>query len=403
LVRNPPLSSPGRDCACAVYYHEISMPVLRNIGRFILANLAVAAIPTILLQIFRQGATVHDMGNNFQYSLIYTLCIATPAWFFMGRLGRRVSCLPRFSRVLSLAVALAGMALAGSFAANLIFVAIGWQETAHFWPDLGYGLRIAIFMTLLISVTTTVFEVLRGRLQAATEELRTRQLEEERARQLVTQARLSSLESRIHPHFLFNTLNSISALIREDPAQGRTDRGAAGGAVALFAGQQCPRPGALAAGVARGGGLPGDREDAFRRPPAVHAGCAAGRGGPGRSAAGAADWWWRTASSTPWRRAAMEARSAWPRACSSGCLVLEVSDDGPGFERSFPAAGPRPGEPSGALDRPCSTARAPRHRAPRRPHGGGSFRAAKESAGMMRAFRGGRRAAGGAPAQTHAG
>jgi len=219
LVRNPPLSSPGRDCACAVYYHEISMPVLRNMGRFILANLAVAAIPTILLQIFRQGATVHDMGNNFQYSLIYTLCIATPAWFFMGRLGRRVSCLPRFSRVLSLAVALAGMALAGSFAANLIFVAIGWQETAHFWPDLGYGLRIAIFMTLLISVTTTVFEVLRGRLQAATEELRTRQLEEERARQLVTQARLSSLESRIHPHFLFNTLNSISALIREDPGK----------------------------------------------------------------------------------------------------------------------------------------------------------------------------------------
>jgi LytS/YehU family sensor histidine kinase len=34
---------------------------------------------------------------------------------------------------------------------------------------------------------------------------------------LITQARLSSLESRIHPHFLFNTLNSISALIREDP------------------------------------------------------------------------------------------------------------------------------------------------------------------------------------------
>jgi LytS/YehU family sensor histidine kinase len=35
-------------------------------------------------------------------------------------------------------------------------------------------------------------------------------LEEERAR-------FSSLESRVHPHFLFNTLNSISALIREDP------------------------------------------------------------------------------------------------------------------------------------------------------------------------------------------
>ena len=45
------------------------------------------------------------------------------------------------------------------------------------------------------------------------------QLAEERHRKLASEARMSSLESRIHPHFLFNTLNSISALIREDPAQ----------------------------------------------------------------------------------------------------------------------------------------------------------------------------------------
>jgi LytS/YehU family sensor histidine kinase len=34
----------------------------------------------------------------------------------------------------------------------------------------------------------------------------------------VMQARLASLESRLRPHFLFNTLNSIVALIPEDPA-----------------------------------------------------------------------------------------------------------------------------------------------------------------------------------------
>src|SRR5437764_15089871 len=49
--------------------------------------------------------------------------------------------------------------------------------------------------------------------------MRTRQLEEASARKLATEARLSSLESRIHPHFLFNTLNSISSLIREDPVR----------------------------------------------------------------------------------------------------------------------------------------------------------------------------------------
>ena len=34
----------------------------------------------------------------------------------------------------------------------------------------------------------------------------------------LTEAKLSSLESRLRPHFLFNTLNAIAALIREDPA-----------------------------------------------------------------------------------------------------------------------------------------------------------------------------------------
>jgi LytS/YehU family sensor histidine kinase len=109
------------------------------------------------------------------------------------------------------------MALLGSLAACLIFVAIGWQKPATFWPEFAYGFRIALFLTVLLGVVSTTVEVLQSHLQAAREELRTRQLEDERARQLITQARLSSLESRIHPHFLFNTLNSISALIREDP------------------------------------------------------------------------------------------------------------------------------------------------------------------------------------------
>ncbi|MGE3467165.1 MAG: sensor histidine kinase, partial [Pyrinomonadaceae bacterium] len=44
-------------------------------------------------------------------------------------------------------------------------------------------------------------------------------LDEANARSLAVQAQLTSLESRIHPHFLFNTLNSIAALIKEDPVK----------------------------------------------------------------------------------------------------------------------------------------------------------------------------------------
>jgi LytS/YehU family sensor histidine kinase len=48
-------------------------------------------------------------------------------------------------------------------------------------------------------------------------ELRNRQLEQERASKFALEAQLASLESHIRPHFLFNTLNTISSLIPEDP------------------------------------------------------------------------------------------------------------------------------------------------------------------------------------------
>jgi two-component system LytT family sensor kinase len=47
-----------------------------------------------------------------------------------------------------------------------------------------------------------------------------RMLEAQRA--LLTEARLKALTSQINPHFLFNTLNSVSTLIRINPDQART-------------------------------------------------------------------------------------------------------------------------------------------------------------------------------------
>jgi LytS/YehU family sensor histidine kinase len=71
----------------------------------------------------------------------------------------------------------------------------------------------------MFGLSISTYETLRYKFQAATLELRTKQVEQERAYKLLAEARLSSLESRIHPHFLFNTLNSIAALIPSDPVR----------------------------------------------------------------------------------------------------------------------------------------------------------------------------------------
>jgi LytS/YehU family sensor histidine kinase len=79
-------------------------------------------------------------------------------------------------------------------------------------------LRISIAVTLAIGITITVIETMRGRLEHALVALRTKERDEADARRAATEAQLASLESRVQPHFLFNTLNSIAALIPQDPA-----------------------------------------------------------------------------------------------------------------------------------------------------------------------------------------
>lgn len=57
----------------------------------------------------------------------------------------------------------------------------------------------------------------QNKLRRTKELLKQKELDEARAKSLAVSAQLASLESKIHPHFLFNTLNSIAALIKENP------------------------------------------------------------------------------------------------------------------------------------------------------------------------------------------
>ena len=101
--------------------------------------------------------------------------------------------------------------------ARLVFQLIGIIPSGYYWREVQSSWPTCLVITLVVGLSITSYETLRHRLQDATLELRTRQVEQERANKLLVEARLSSLESRIHPHFLFNTLNSIASLIPSDP------------------------------------------------------------------------------------------------------------------------------------------------------------------------------------------
>ena len=82
-----------------------------------------------------------------------------------------------------------------------------------------------------------------------------------------TAARLAELQSRIRPHFLFNTLNSAIALVRAEPAKAEA---VLEDLSELFR-QRAGRPGRVGhagAGNRAGAALPGDRADPLWRAPA---------------------------------------------------------------------------------------------------------------------------------------
>lgn len=111
------------------------------------------------------------------------------------------------------------LAVVGSLLASVLLVAFGVAGARGYWNLVWESLQFALPITLGIGVTSGLIRDLKARLENSNRMLRERETEKEKAVQLATEARLASLESRVHPHFLFNALNSISSLIREDPVR----------------------------------------------------------------------------------------------------------------------------------------------------------------------------------------
>jgi sensor histidine kinase YesM len=153
----------------------------------------------------------------FLWSTLYANAIGFPASYIMPRaMPPLYRYSPRVRWAATVAI-LAAIALAGSTVVSLLMASSGtvsWSGFPRLWLS---SLKMSLVLTLAFGIGSVIYYQHRYRLEETTLALRTRELEKERAEKLATEARLQSLESRIHPHFLFNALNSVSALIREQP------------------------------------------------------------------------------------------------------------------------------------------------------------------------------------------
>ncbi len=181
----------------------------------------IPAVALLCLVIFlTSGRTrLSESVIEFEVIFVYSALIAPSSAVLCTWIGRRYSGRHPRLVVLLYAIALLGTATAGTFAGALVLEWIGIVGRGRYWDAFWGSWFFSLVITLLVGLSFSAFETMRYKLQAATLEARTRQMEQERAYKLLAEARLSSLESSIHPHFLFNTLNSIAALIPRDPAR----------------------------------------------------------------------------------------------------------------------------------------------------------------------------------------
>jgi signal transduction histidine kinase len=184
--------------------------------RMAFVNTCVAVV--ILLLFRRNGGSgfagwLRDAG----VALVLANSVGAPMAFLMPRLGRRLSGAGPVGRWAGLLAAMAAIAIAGSTLSIVLFVGVGYLPPSAFSEWFRGSARASVVFALAFGVAVTLYETMRARLEATTLALRTKERDEAELRRLAAEAQLTSLESRVQPHFLFNTLNSIAALIPQDP------------------------------------------------------------------------------------------------------------------------------------------------------------------------------------------
>jgi len=178
--------------------------------------LSTAVVVTVL---FAASGRTDSIAVTLRHALIHSVVMGSLAATTIPWLRRRLEASGAAAQWAVTFPAIVALSAVGTAIGCGIITYVDGVQREPFWPGFRATLPVNAVITLTICTIMTLYESQRRRLAAVTLELRTRELERERDRKMALQAQLASLESRLQPHFLFNTLNAISALIQEDPDQ----------------------------------------------------------------------------------------------------------------------------------------------------------------------------------------
>ena len=152
-------------------------------------------------------------------NLVYANVMGGMAALIIPPVAIRTALWPPLRRWATYLGALLAVGLAGPLAASAALALFGFAGPHSIWTLYRRSVGLALLLVIVIGLAAYWLERLRYRAEAATRALREQQFQRERAEKEAAAAQLHSLQSRLQPHFLFNAINSVLSLIREDPAR----------------------------------------------------------------------------------------------------------------------------------------------------------------------------------------
>ncbi len=189
----------------------------RQILRLVWINTVAAVVAPVMVWIWYPVTTFVSLLETFAFSLLHAQIIGGVASYTIPKVERLLARLHPVLHWLLYIVSSVAVGVVGCLLAGMVILALHLIPVAVYRSEFVIVLKICVVVTLQICIVAKIYDSVRSRLDQTTLELRGKELDRERALKLATEARLASLTSRVHPHFLFNTLNSISSLIQEDP------------------------------------------------------------------------------------------------------------------------------------------------------------------------------------------
>lgn len=188
---------------------------MKDFSKCLLGGIKLGTIVAVVLILFYLISTKNIQWTYTGVTFMFSVSIATSISFLIKLVDNyREKYKPQnFFLIWSLyyLAAMLGMTFASEICLFILRVFIEHSTYSIFAEP--KQLLINLVISLVVTTVVGVYQSQRNRLEV---ELKEKEFDIVKLNQLKTQAELQSLQSRINPHFLYNSLNSIASLIHID-------------------------------------------------------------------------------------------------------------------------------------------------------------------------------------------